>query len=154
MQNQKKVIIGMLMLLMGWLLFTLTFLTSLNFSLYLIFFSLLFISIGFWFTLSNIKEKISYSVMGLLDAISAPFFVYLSLVVLNCNYIQMSPFITSLIFGIIGTIIGIIGILGGLESLKLPKIKNTINFLLILQIASWFVSMMFAIFSPATAYYM
>jgi hypothetical protein len=154
MQNQKKVVVGMLMLLTGWLLFALTFLPSLNFSLYLPLFSLLFISIGFWLTLSNIKDEISYSVMSLFDAISAPLFVYLSLSVLNSNYIQMSPFITSLIFGIIGTIVGIIGIFGEMKLLKILKSKNNLNFLLILQIVLWVVSMMFAIVSPGVMFYM
>lgn len=154
MQYQKKFIIGMLMLIIGWLLFVFTFSTHLNFSPYLILLSLLFISIGFWLTLSNIKDNISYSLLGVLDVISAPLFVYLSLSVLNCNYIQMSPFITSLIFGIIGTIVGIIGIFGEMKPLKILKSKNDLNFLLILQIVLWVVSMMFAIVSPATAYYM
>ena len=154
MSNQKKVFIGMLMLITGWLLFIFTFFTSLDFSMYLILFSLLFISIGFWLTLSNIKEKISYSVMGLLDAISAPLFVYLSMSLLNFNYVQISPFITSLIFGIIGIIFGIVGIFGGIESLKILKSKNNLNFLLILQIVLWVVSMMFAIVSPGVALYM
>jgi len=154
MKYQKKFIIGMLMLIIGWLLFVFTFITHLNFSWYLILLSLLFISIGFWLTLSNIKEKISYSAMSLLDVISAPIFVYLSMSLLNFNYIQMSPFITSLIFGIIGTIIGIVGIFGGIKSFKILKLKNNLNYLLILQIIFWFVSMLFAIVSPGIALYM
>ena len=142
------------MLIIGWLLFVFTFITHLNFSWYLILLSLLFISIGFWLTLSNIKEKISYSAMSLLDVISAPIFVYLSMSLLNFNYIQMSPFITSLIFGIIGTIIGIVGIFGGIKSFKILKLKNNLNYLLILQIIFWFVSMLFAIVSPGIALYM
>ncbi|HMA83421.1 MAG TPA: hypothetical protein VKP59_04245 [Candidatus Thermoplasmatota archaeon] len=151
MKNQKKVFIGMLMLIIGWVLFAFPFFNHLNFSLYLILLSLLFISIGFWLTLSNIKEKISYSAMGLLDAISAPIFIYLSMSLLNFNYIQMSPFITSLIFGIIGAIIGIVGIFGEMKSLKILKSKNNLNSLLILQIILWFVSMLFAIVSPGIA---
>lgn len=154
MQYQKKFIIGMFMLIIGWLLFALTFFTHLNFGLYLILLSLLSISIGFWLTLSNIKDKISYSVMSLFDAVSAPLFVYLSLSVLNCNYIQMSPFLTSLIFGIIGTIVGIFGIFGEMKPLKILKSKNNLNFLLIIQIVLWIVSMMFAIVSPGVMLYM
>ncbi len=70
---------------------------------------------------------------------------------LNFNYIQMSPFITSLIFGIIGTILGIVG---EIKSLKILKSKNNLNFLLISQIVLWVVTMMLAIFSPGVALHM
>jgi hypothetical protein len=66
----------------------------------------------------------------------------------------MSPFITSLIFGIIGTIIGIVGIFGGIKSFKIREHKNNLNYLLILQIIFWFISMLFAIVSPGIALYM
>jgi len=70
---------------------------------------------------------------------------------MNCNYIQMSPFITSLIFGSIGALLGIVGILGEVKSLKILKSKNNLNVLLILQIILWDFSMMFAIVSPGVA---
>lgn len=153
-KNQINVIFGIILLIVGWLLFALNLSPNPYFSPYLILISLLSISIGFWFTLCNFKVKISYFVMGLLDAISAPLFVYLSMSLLNFNYIQMSPFITSLIFGIIGTIIGIVGIVGEIKSLKILKSKNNLNFLLISQIVLWVVTMMFAIVSPGVALHM
>jgi hypothetical protein len=85
MHNQKKVIIGLITIIVGCLFFALAFYTKLYLALYFISLSLLIIPIGFLLTLYTVKRKISYSVMGLLDAISAPLFVYLSMFLLNCN---------------------------------------------------------------------
>jgi len=150
LKNQRKtrIVLGVISLIIGWLLFTLPFLAEPTGSLYLVLLSFLLISVGFWLILSCANRKIAYSVMGLLDGISAPLFVYLSILIFNFNYVQMDFFIVSVILGIIGIIIGIAGIFIEIKSMKLKEIGSIFNFLFVLQIVLWVISMVLGMYSP------
>jgi hypothetical protein len=110
--------------------------------------TLLLISIGFFIVMSNVKRKLAYGMMGLLNGISSPLYVYFILSTTNFNLVFMDLYITSTTVGTIGVIIGIIGIFIEIKSKKLRENKFVFNLLIILQIALWVISMLYAESAP------
>lgn len=151
--NQKrktKILAGILSFIFGWLLFISSFLTQ---DVFLFILSFLLISVGFWFILSRVNKKIAYFVMGLLNGISAPLYVYLSILVFNFNYIAMDFLLISLILGVTGVVIGVIGIFIQIKSLKLKENVFVVNALIVSQIVMWVFSFIFGICTPSWVIY-
>ena len=150
MKKELTIIVGGMFLITGFIIHFISYSIQ-NLLIWIVSFAI--ISIGFFMCLSSIKRTIAYGIMSLINGLSAPIYVCLSILIYNFNYVAMDFFIVSIILGAIGVVIGIVGIFVEIKSIKLIEHRFLFNSLIIFQIILWVVSMVFAMFAPSLICY-
>jgi len=144
-KDKKHILLGIVFFVVGLVLHLLTFVVG---DFYLFLFSILLMSIGCFCILSHVNMKIAYFLLGLINGISAPLYVHLSILIFNYNSVSRLAIVLSVLFGLIGIFIGIIGICIQIKSIKLKENVFVFKALIASQIVTWAFSFLFALFAP------